>query len=137
MPSSKHNSLEIAPIDLTEYTCKQSIHCHVPRVPLRLVLLAPSGAGKTVLISNLILNIYRGCFERIFIFSPSVDIDKTWSPVKEYQENILRATEKGKDKLYFDHYDSHDLENIIDTQHKVIKLMKAQKRKTVFNTGGY
>jgi hypothetical protein len=30
-----------------------------------------------------------------------------------------------KDKLYFDHYNSNDLERIIDTQHKVVKLMKA------------
>jgi type IV secretory pathway VirB4 component len=40
-----------------------------------MILLAPSGSGKTVLLSNLILNIYRGCFERIYIFSPSIDLD--------------------------------------------------------------
>ena len=46
----------------------------------------------------------------------------------------MKATEKDKDKLYFDHYDSNDLEHIIDTQHKVIKLMKAQNiKKVVFN----
>ena len=103
MPASKHNSLEIAPIDLKEYSCKQSIHSHVPKVPLRMILLAPSGSGKTVLLSNLILNIYRGCFERIFVFSPSIELDKTWELVKKYQSEVIRADEKGKDKLYFDH----------------------------------
>jgi len=88
MPSSKHDSLDIKPIDLKEYSCKQSKHGHVPKVPLRMILLAPSGSGKTVLLSNLILNIYRGCFERIFVFSPSIDIDKTWEPVK----NTKRTT---------------------------------------------
>ena len=68
MPVSNHDSLEIKPIDLKNYTCKQSKHGHVPKVPLRMILLAPSGSGKTVLLSNLILNIYRGCFERIFVF---------------------------------------------------------------------
>ena len=82
MPS-KHDSLEIKPIDLKEYCCKQSKHSRVPTVPIRAILLAPSGSGKTVLLSNLILNIYRGCFERIFVFSPSIDLDKTWEPVKK------------------------------------------------------
>ena len=89
MPSSKHDSLDIKPIDLKEYSCKQSKHGHVPKVPLRMILLAPSGSGKTVLLSNLILNIYRGCFERIFVFSPSIDIDKTWEPVKKHQEDDM------------------------------------------------
>ena len=60
MPSSKHDSLDINPIDLKEYSCKQSKHSHVPKVPLRMILSAPSGSGKTVLLSNLILNIIEG-----------------------------------------------------------------------------
>jgi hypothetical protein len=106
-----------------------------------MVLLAPSGSGKTVLLSNLILNIYRGCFERIYVFSPSIEIDKTWEPVKKYQAETMKVTEKDvtdgpkghKDKLYFDHYEANDLEHIIDTQHKVVKLMKAQKRTKLYS----
>ena len=45
----------------------------------------------------------------------------------------MKATEKDKDKLYVDHYNSNDLEHIIDTQHKVIKLMKAQNRTKSFS----
>ena len=131
MPSSKHDSLDIKPIDLKEHSCKQSKHAHVPTVPLRMILLAPSGSGKTVLLSNLILNIYRGCFERIFVFSPSIDIDKTWEPVKKHQSDDMKATEKDKDKLYF--CNPEDLERIIDTQHKIIKLMKASNRKKLFS----
>ena len=44
----------------------------------------------------------------------------------------MKIIENDKDKLYFDHYDSNDLEHIIDTQHKVIKLMKAQNIKKLF-----
>ena len=132
MPPSKHDSLDIKPIYLKKYSCKQSKHNHVPKVSLRMVLLAPSGSGKTVLLSNLIFNIYRGCFERIFVFSPSIDIDKTWEPVKKYQSDDMKATEKDKEKLYFNHYDPADLEHIIDTQHKVIKMMKASNRKKLF-----
>ena len=44
----------IKPIKLQEYTCKQSKHDIVPKLPLRGILLAPSGSGNTVLLSNLI-----------------------------------------------------------------------------------
>ena len=132
--TSKYDSLEIKPIDLKEYSCKQSKHAHVPKVPLRMVLLAPSGSGKTVLLSNLILNIYRGCFERIYVFSPSIEIDKTWEPVKKYQAETMKATEKDKDKLYFDHYEANDLERIIDTQHSQADE-STEKDEAIFNFG--
>ena len=44
-----------------------------------------------------------------FRFSPSTDIDKTWEPVKKYQSDTMRASEKGKEKLYFDRYNPADL----------------------------
>ena len=108
------------------------MHSPVPKVPLRVILLAPSGSGKTVLLSNLILNIYRNCFERICVFSPSIELDKTWEPVEKYQSDVMRADGKGKGNLYFDHYNPADLEHIIDTQHKVLKMMKTANRKSCF-----
>ena len=83
----------IKPIDLQEYTCKQSKHDIVPKLPLRGILLAPSGSGKTVLLSNLVLNVYRDCFEILYIFSPSVHVDQTWQAVKYYQEQIMEVKE--------------------------------------------
>ncbi len=61
-----------------------------------MILLAPSGSGKTVLLSNLISHIHKGCFERICIFNPSIDIDKTWEPVKQYQSDDVKAIAKYK-----------------------------------------
>jgi ABC-type transporter Mla maintaining outer membrane lipid asymmetry ATPase subunit MlaF len=58
----------------------------VPKLPCRSILVGPSGSGKSVLLTNLILDIYRGCFSRIYIFSPSIDVDSTWLPVKKYIE---------------------------------------------------
>ena len=66
-------------------------------------------------------------------FSPSIDIDKTWEPVKKYQSDTTRASEKGREKLYFDHYNPSELENIIETRHKIIKMMKAAKRTKLFS----
>ena len=87
-------------------------------------LLAPSGTGKTVLLSNLILNEYRDCFERLYSFSPSVHVDQTWQSVKDYQDKLMKVKEPQIEQLYFDHYNPEDLQTIIDTQHKIILHMK-------------
>ena len=76
-----------------------------------MVLLAPSGSGKTVLLSNLILNPYRGCFEQIYVFSPSVDLDATWEPGKKYQIDVLRA-DANENETLCDRYDPDELERI-------------------------
>jgi hypothetical protein len=123
----------IKPIKLQEYTCKQSKHDIAPKLPLRSIILSPSGGGKTVLLSNLILNVYRGCFERVFVFSPSVHVDATWNAVKDYQENIMKVKESPKEQLYFDHYSPEDLQNIIDTQHQVILHMKKRNLNQLYS----
>ncbi len=84
-----NTKISIKPIKVTEYTCKQSKHSVVPKLPLRGILLAPSGSGKTVLLSNMMLNIYRGCFQRSYVFSPSVNVDQTWEEVKKYQDTVM------------------------------------------------
>ena len=114
----------IKPIKLQEYTCKQSKHDLVPKNPLRGILLAPSGSGKTCLLVNLILNVYRDSYERIFVCSPSIHVDQTWQAVKDYQEKIIKVKETPKSQLYFDRYNPEDLQNITDTHHKVILHMK-------------
>ena len=76
----------IKPIKLKQFECKQSNYEVAPQLPMRSLILSPSGGGKTVLLVNMIMDIYKGCFNRIYIFSPSVDIDHTWQPVKDYIE---------------------------------------------------
>ena len=44
---------------------------------------SPSGAGKSVSVQNMILDVFSGCFSRVYMFSPGVDIDQTWDPVKK------------------------------------------------------
>ena len=51
----------------------------MPKLPARMLCVASSTGGKTVLIQNLILKIYRNSFERICIFSPTVNVDDTWN----------------------------------------------------------
>jgi len=115
-----------------EYTQKQSKYEDAPKIPFRALLLAPSNSGKTVLIQNMVIDIYNKCFERIYIFSPSTHVDDSYKSIKDYQTNIMKVEEK-EDKLYFDHYNVEDLENIISQQHEVIMHMKEKKMKNLFS----
>jgi hypothetical protein len=69
------------------------------------IVLGPSGSGKGILLQNLILNVYRGCYDRIYIFSPSIFVDKTWSPVTEYIKKDLNVNVE-KEKCLFDTFDT-------------------------------
>ena len=76
----------------------------------------------------MILDIYDGCFDKIYIFSPSVNLDHTWVPVKEYIKNKLKIKDDDKDDpIYFDEYNSEDLLKIVETQTKITNYMKKTK----------
>ena len=70
---------------------------------MRSMLVAPSGAGKTVLLTNMILGIYKGCFSRIYSWSPSIYVDNTWKPVNGYIRDHIKPNDR--EKSYFDEYD--------------------------------
>ena len=124
----KKNNPIIKPINsgIIEYHTKQSKYDNAPKLPCRSIILGPSGSGKTVLLTNLILDVYKNCFSRIYIFSPSINVDSVWIPVKKYIENEMKIDTK-KEQCYFEEYNATDLKNIIDTQHKIIEFMKSKK----------
>ena len=123
---------KIQPISVQEYTVKQSKYEVCGKLPIRSVILGPSGSGKTVLLQNMILDIYRDCFSRIYIFSPSIEVDQTWKPVKEYIEKHMKVKHTKEEPIYFDHYDPEALGNILDTQHKITNFMKQRGDKKLF-----
>ena len=106
---------KIKPIRTKEFSSKQSKYEHCGKLPMRSVILGPSGSGKTIL-QNMILDIYRACFSRIYIFSPSIDVDRTWEPVKDYIEKQMTMKESDENPIYFDNYDSAALEKKHSTQ---------------------
>lgn len=122
---------KIKPIRTFEYESKQSAYAHSGKLPTRSLVLGPSGGGKTVLLQSMVLDIYRDCFSRIYIFSPSIDVDQTWEPVKEYLAQNLKQDEK-KEKYLFDSYQPTELERIIETQYKVVDFMKHNKMKSIY-----
>ena len=116
----------IEPIKVKEYEVKQSKYHQCGKLPIRSILLGPSGSGKGILLQNMILDIYRGCFERVYIFSPSINVDVTWLPVKEYLNKTINLSEN-EPPLFYDTNDQENLERIIDTQRKVTEHLKSKK----------
>ena len=124
---------KIQPIKLKEYTTKQSKYGQAAVLPMRSIVLGPSGSSKTILLQNMILDIYDGCFDKIYIFSPSVNLDHTWLPVKEYIKEKLKIKDEDKDDpLYFDEYDPDALLKIIETQTKITNYMKKEGKRKMF-----
>ena len=128
----QNESPNIQPIKLTEFETKQSKYKMIGKLPTRALLCGPSGSGKGVLLSNMILDIYRGCFSRIYLFSPSIHVDYTWHPVKDYIEKEMKVQHTEEEPIYFGDYDPDALENIINTQHKIITYMKKEGRKKLY-----
>ena len=94
------------------------------------MLVGPSGSGKTVLLTNMILDIYKGCFSRIYIWSPSIEVDNTWKPVKDYTRDHIKPSDR--EKCYFDSYEPSELEQVIKTQQQVIDYQKEQTHKDLY-----
>ena len=65
----------VKPIRTKEYDVPKSKYSVVGSLPTRSIILGPSGSGKSILLQNMILDIYKGLFQRIYIFSPSIDVD--------------------------------------------------------------
>ena len=118
----------IKPAKSKDCTSLQCEYAHCAKLPMRSIVLGPSGSGKTILLQYMILDIYKGCFDRIYIFSPSVDLDHTWLLVKEYIKDKHKInTEDKDDPIYFEEHDSEALTKIIGTQSKVTDHMKKHK----------
>ncbi len=58
-------------------------------LPMRSILLGPSGSGASVLLQNTIIDIYEGCFEKVCNSSPTFHIDKSLESVKQYMADVL------------------------------------------------
>ena len=123
---------DIKPISIKQYEVKQSKYEQAQKLPVRGILLAPSGGGKGVLLQNMILDIYRDCFERVYLFSASINVDHTWLPVKTYLDNKISLSED-EPSLYYDTYDPESLQAIIDTQRKIVEHQKTKRSNKLFS----
>ena len=124
------NSPNIEPIDEVKYTYEQSKYEVAPKIPFRAVIAGPSGCGKSNLLINMILDIYRDKFSRIFVWSPSINVDTIWLSVKRYVEDVMQINTE-KEPCFFEEFKSEGLEKK-DTQHKVVEYQKKHKMKKLY-----
>ena len=129
---------ELKPLKVAEYDSKQSKYKHMVecgKLPVRGAILAKSGGGKTQLLANLILDVYKGCMERWHIFSPlcKPGLDTTWDEVRKYVYGEMGTPLE--EQCFFWEWDPNKLAEIIEKQEKIVMhLRKAGKRK-MFNIG--
>ena len=117
---------DVKPLPSKTYKLQQSKYDDVPQLSTRMMVLAPSGSGKSVLLQNLITDVYDGCFEAgCHIFSHSINIDDTWAPVKRWMEKNEFAVEK----YCHEAYDEETLSAIIAEQKAVIEYQKKKGHK--------
>ncbi len=62
---------KITPEHVPDYTTRQSkVSTLCDMLPMRALVVGPSGAGKGVCMQSLLLHQFRGCFARIYLFPP-------------------------------------------------------------------
>ena len=111
---------EIRPHATTKYTYKQSKFANVPELPLRAVLVAPSGGGKTTLLVSLILDVFKRCWRSVYVFSPTALLDDAWKPIQDFCEDTLRQEEP----CLYDRYSEEALQGVIEKHHRITAMAK-------------
>ena len=69
--------------------------------------------------------------ERIYVFSPSVNTDDGWIPVKKYIEGDLGVNAE-REQTYWDEWDEAALRRIIQQQRKITEASKKLEMKKLY-----
>ncbi len=84
--------------------------------------LAPSGVGKTTTLIAMLLGPYAKVFDQIHVFSPSVEIDSAWQPVRGFAKHLEGST-------FHSEWNEAALRQILDDQRAKIKNLKDARSK--------
>ena len=122
---------QVKPLPSKSYKFKQSEYEDVPGpLPAAILITAPSNSGKGVMLQNMLVDIYAGCFDAgIHIWSQSIHLDdKIWGPVKRHME----AQGFPPEKYCHEGVDPTLLQQILEEQKAVISYQKQKGHKTLF-----
>jgi hypothetical protein len=111
------------PKGMKKYATKQPPYPHMDGwLASRCLLTAPSGYGKQVVMLNLALKFWRGCFKRIILVSPTCKVDAGWEVLESYVRNVLKVPES--EPWCYETFDEQVLSEILETHKKVIQYQK-------------
>ena len=102
-----------------------------------MILVAPSGGGKTVTLVSLLVDLLRTdtgrpCFSRIYVISPSINLDARWRTLKEYQRDVMRVPAEENDELHMEIYEEPKLQDLVDRQRKITEQCKKLNMQRLF-----
>jgi hypothetical protein len=123
--------MEVKVPNVPKYHCKQSDFEGVPKLPARAIVVMPGGGGKTVLLVNLLTRGWRGCFERIYVVSPTIHLDRSWDVVKAYQRDVMKVNPR--EQTYWEEWDEPAMQAILDRQMKITEMQKSRGFKSCYS----
>ena len=113
---------------MSDHGMDNTLHQVMPEPSLRMIISGPSGSGKGILTSEILLNHYKGKFEKIYYFSASALVDDNLKPLRKYCEEHLNMDPE-KDPCLYDTWDDSVVEKILDRQAAVTEYMKRKGSK--------
>ena len=132
MPTTSPPVLIITSPKTPDYEVLQSKYEQVPQLPIRDLLFGASGSGKGVLLSNRIMDVYDKVHSKIYIWSPTINIDPNCIEVKTHVEYKLKMSNTDELPLYYDSYNPEELEKVIDTQNKTVDHQQKNNQNKYF-----
>lgn len=93
----------------------------MPKVPFRMMCLAPSGGGKTTAIVDICVRLFDGVFSNIWVFSPTCVVDTSWDVVRRYVQHKLGRDPK---MHFFEEFEEETLQHILDKSLKITELAR-------------
>ena len=124
MPSKEQAIVK--PMKEAQWVYKQSRFPHLAASlpqPWRVLCSGRSQSGKTELLRNVVTNFYRGCFDKIFIFSRTARLDSTYKAIIEYCEK--NGQDESEEPFVFEELDVDVLTKLMAERKSVIQRIKA------------
>lgn len=110
-------------------TSQQPVKCPLgsevfPDLPSSWIFSGPTCSGKSQAWLSLILRVYKGCWDRVYVFSPSIYVDDSYVELRKYLDKM-----SPNEKLYYDDLDQNLLGRIIADQTAICEMCKKRKIK--------
>jgi hypothetical protein len=111
------------PKGMKKFKTKQPPYKHMEGwLPCRSLLTMPSGGGKQIVMLNLALKFWRGCFSRIWLISPTAFLDSGWKPLEDYIRKELKVEES--EPIFFDKFSEKHIEELLEMQKQIVQWQK-------------